>query len=692
MGFHRLVTVEEFVEELEKARKKTGNLSIPLIFGAGVSRQAGVPLGKEIAEKMLEKYQYLKGRLIARKKIQVVGKSLEYKSVYEVIDCFWEELIRQNRKNDAIKKYREALEDIGIVSVDTNLQPALIHELIAHLTYHRVLLPVINLNFDELLEKAFMEEFMAPEIRTIASLSVFSGTTAESVKKGRAIFKPHGTISRPLSIRFKTHEVEGLEEEKRELLNELLSTEKWLLVIQYSLVDPAIADLIIDWAINKKKGEERWFFYISYRSEGELPGEQKILQFLESQDITVIEFPEKAEDPKTSSAEILLEWGRKLALVPSIKLPTITRHHIRHTIFDQKICNKEPERPFSVEKSIYVEILIYIVKARGGFAAKQLLTCSRIGFIIKESKISLHEVIRECLDKGLLKYAFPVKNSSKKVLPEWKAYKKNDLPPGKSLLDLYLIKGSNDAQELVQKLFSLLGWENKLVPELKTKLVELLHYLENDFDLDLSSSITDPYLQFSKPNHLPNWEEFNEIDDELKVLMDNSFGLFITESGQFMLDEKKEDLKPIYKKLSNIYIILGVPSSMDLDLLVRSNQGEKEKDYLYEWLNSHETFRKLQEEYNIHIKWLPWEVHEHHMTLVAKPSNTLKSSEDLNNLTPIRALYLPRLQKETKVTVMELTEPNDMEQLLEIFKNNWIEAKPWTNYEAIFNSYFSLRK
>jgi hypothetical protein len=89
--------------------------------------------------------------------------------------------------------------------------PTFAHEYFAHLVNTRLLKYCISLNFDELLESALEDELDAAHFQVVASRSEFERLQNRRIEDWEAeygpperkcfVFKPHGTISRGLTLR-----------------------------------------------------------------------------------------------------------------------------------------------------------------------------------------------------------------------------------------------------------------------------------------------------------------------------------------------------------------------------------------------------------------------------------------------------------------------------------------------------------
>lgn len=144
------------------------NQKLVVIVGAGVSREAGIPVGTEIVEKILTD---LDGSLVRRIVEQTRGGEAKNANFFQVL-AVYKDVVGE-------KKFWDFL-GVQLKYFETNQMAAFSesYDLLAHLLHYENLAAIISLNFDELLDKALELESQSKNsakiIRPVASLSDFA--------------------------------------------------------------------------------------------------------------------------------------------------------------------------------------------------------------------------------------------------------------------------------------------------------------------------------------------------------------------------------------------------------------------------------------------------------------------------------------------------------------------------------------
>lgn len=207
---------------------------IVTIWGAGASISSGIPGGWYMLARMLEDLRAVRdthefcrrlGRDVER--ADAIFAEPERASLEEVLQLY-ARLYDVERLHGWLRQFIP----IRPLANHPPFFPSIAHEFCAHLTNTRVLDCYISLNFDELLESAIREELPEGATHVIASLSEFERLRNRRTDEWREEFgtdaphcfvlKPHGTISRRLSLRHLPDRVEAFEIQKRDVLREAL--------------------------------------------------------------------------------------------------------------------------------------------------------------------------------------------------------------------------------------------------------------------------------------------------------------------------------------------------------------------------------------------------------------------------------------------------------------------------------------
>ncbi|MBN2286268.1 MAG: hypothetical protein JXI43_07450 [Tissierellales bacterium] len=235
--------------------------------------------------------------------------------------------------------------------------PPFLYELLAHFMKNRLVNFVISMNWDEMLEYALEEDMGSEGYRRISSLSSFqryiNKDICECVEKERKAFyfKPHGTISYPMTMRFQSDRVEQYEDVKSKVLFEVLK-DAYVVTSGYSFLDPDNYKILVQLALEKRiKG-----LFINKRNKRRQNSYlRSLVTILGSANVTWIEM---------SSENFALNLYREYQ-TKRIQ-PSAIRHYFRWIMFNRLRVIATPRNRF------LLELLIYALKTRGQFHHKSL--------------------------------------------------------------------------------------------------------------------------------------------------------------------------------------------------------------------------------------------------------------------------------------------------------------------------------
>ena len=201
-------TSQKKEEEKEKNKIKTlanywqdavlnNKKKILLVVGAGCSAEAGIKTSQEIIEDFNFGFSDEQIRSILRKRnleipFDYIPMEAYFSAYQDILGPAWTKDIYQ-----MIRKHFPARDMIL-----ENRKPSLSYALIAHLMKYDFIHSIISLNFDELLEQALVDSLGKNGFQVIASRSEFGRIKdLKLYNQSKIIYKPHGTISRPMTLR-----------------------------------------------------------------------------------------------------------------------------------------------------------------------------------------------------------------------------------------------------------------------------------------------------------------------------------------------------------------------------------------------------------------------------------------------------------------------------------------------------------
>jgi hypothetical protein len=342
--------------------------NVVVIVGAGVSTECQLPLGERIKEIILESLAdggIMTDRiLVATNFFSVLS---EYRSLIGDIKFF--KFLRSQLRHEFTQRME---------AVSTS------YEILAHLLHHDEITAVVSLNFDELIDKAVALESRSADNSTIitprASLSEFQALLEEfEQNKGHAprkrqLLKPHGTISKTLSIRLSAESIRTFEPSKEEVLKHYLQDAD-VLVLGWNLGDPDLLRILF----STDRPLEHPVFVVSPDRPDKDGGKPSFsatrfkfvnmtsAKFLEA----LVAYMENrnhkdARAPAATEAKDVVQGDVGML-----------RHKIRGLCF----AGNPPLFQATLERQLAVEIVMHALKARGQFEPAILFDCPRIAYL-----------------------------------------------------------------------------------------------------------------------------------------------------------------------------------------------------------------------------------------------------------------------------------------------------------------------
>lgn len=613
------------------------------IVGAGASQSAGLPLASKLVGKLKRVFGDKLNKILEENRIDPATASMEaFLSVYKTLTDDEDAPFRFLHKYlPDIDKARNKVLPLGYV-------------ILAHFMKQNLVKHIILLNQDELLDRALFK-MLGRRFRYIISKSLFKHLrdqieqNQQYLDNRRILLKPHGTIHLGATLRVELENTQRFEKDKKVALERVLDG-KNIVLIGYSFNDGDMQGIILRMAIEGKlnniyvvsrggtlfgkpgiqglksiyeEDEHRHFYPIKIKG-----GTNKFFRELCKALYTPKEITKKFKGSEKNKYEkIGGEIGEGTAYYPGI-----TEHRVRDIILSGI---KEP----TLEKKIYVEIIIIALKTRGKFKAKTLLESYWMRRLIQDyNKFECSTESNKSIELPLKKFLSTLKDWEIIFPSESEAFN----PDGET----YYLKGG-DEEELINDIINKIKDKMNFDPQkvstekeseaIEKKLKQLMNKLLEEFDYDL---ISDPIYPntfgFKKVKLIKNRKEFKNSSSD--IFQDSNELLVIAETGEFLTTPKKFGLKKEdFKKKK---LILGV-----------SDPEDQPKDSFH-YHRSKSILKKLEKmgfKKPLPKFFIPWEENCHHMTLGEE-----------------KGLYFYRKSKSTKFCLVEV-EGEDLKNLKEYF-------------------------
>lgn len=518
----------------------------------------------------------------------------------------------------------------GIQRQDSDIMPLVGYEFLAHLLHHGFVRNIISTNFDEKLEISLKDEIGEGEYRWVKSLSEFDALKSEAAvlenEEERTrfwyvkpnLFKSHGTVSLPLTLRPTTETVQRFEDPKFDIFKRILDETRILIIVGYSFSDPDFRDVLWKSINQRREGDLRIYWAdtkASFYKDNEMFQDVKAYCARKYGNLNNPVFLGK------DCGECFDQLADSIHGLDKTT-PTVIRHKIRNLIF-----SKRPQVVRDIdEKRFLLEVIIFAVKTKGMFSLEALFECDRItnccAKLLSKGK-AIQVLYHELVEANILH-----------------RHMGTDI--------FYVRETDKDLKPLANKILELFN-----IPTLekeKEELEKLLAELQNEFDIDIGSPDISLYLKFRGPIFIKNLKELQEYGE--KVIKGAQKKLMIVaQTGEWMTREGNR--VPIEDLLQNggmVQLILCKPTVAE-DTMHPARQAD-----VMEKLTKMREGKKGQ----MKIKYLPWGERIEHIKLNEKG----------------QGIYLTRKGKSVTIVPVWLDEKEDYEKLKGIFRDLWRRSKP----------------
>lgn len=616
-------TIEKLALELLKSDKKG---KVTIIVGAGVSAEDNPDFSsKHLKEKFLNEYISSLGidkKFFDEQAIAKFGRAEAHRCTLEELFSILETWPYVDEKSvfDFLDKWirlpsRTSSENIFNESYDY----------LAHLLHHKVISYIFNGNHDEMLSVALDDEIGEGGYGYIVSRSEFDAylekTREGSVPEIPTVFKLHGTMSRPLTLRPTVETVKEFEDPKYHVLKRVLSNSSILIIIGYSFRDLDMRKVLRESVEESGTSLDKIYWIDSDITLHKNP----VFVWLEKrQNLETFSIQKEAKEV----LPILCESIHK----KETTIPTIERHKIRTKLLSYT--KKDAES--LLKNQFLIEIIIYAVKIKGLFGLEGLIGCQRIkSYARKLEKRGMRsqELFHELIDKEIL-------HSLDFMLSK-----------------LFLINEENNSVDNTLK-----SWMGKIIELLpvpptdsdKDVIFDSFKRLVQEFDIDVGPFDYGLTLKFKSPKYLDHsffLNQGNKIIKEAEELM------IIAETGEWLFREFtdkifREKLLGFKKKEKSLDKYLRIILCKKINKIPSTALAELIRKDVYK------KFENAKVKEGESIRYLPWNKHIHHMVLNQE-----------------KGIYFGRYEKSSSV-IPVLLDKADHGLLKEMFDNLWNIARP----------------
>ncbi len=709
---------------------------IVFIIGAGTSISSGLRGGKEIKEQMQKDLENLSDTAHFR-------DTFGY-NYYRVMDIIKK---KKSSMEDLLEFYRKLYDYTGLcewlrqfIPRDLGNQtppilPSFAHEYCAHLVNMGILCTFISVNFDELLEAMLEEELGPGSFRVLASLSEFEPLRGKKFEDWDSecglpkpkcyVLKPHGTISRSLSLRTEGSRVISFEKEKQAVLVEALR-DALVVLIGFGLYnedfrllfgETFMRGITKDVIIVDKEPQNITKNFISSRPTRQVISYKGAADSF-FQGVVQALYPQESDDKEKKKYKNFKRLHQKP-----------TRHLIRSEFFklfspyvdveDSEDEGREAERkrecsksemearrlllqgiePKWIEQRIYeLELLIYLMKSRGLFVQLASMDCKRIerAFNLCIKSLDIEEYPNGLDPYAILKAILNPEDGTDKLLGQTTIKDRQGIsalntywcqlliPKGfkferESLEDLNETISRKVAERFVEHIkFSLRNEQLKSVifPEtlynknsVQSKLIDKLagyfKDLSKDFDIDITNREYTTYMRFQNPEPLGTRKVIVNATEEIITKPDCVCLDLTTVTGEWLANQFVE-LKEKLKERGELTIRI----ISNLDAFETRETKEKELgQYLFHFIQMAASIGKLLYAIQEHtekgatLEWYGLQNLEHHMFIASR------EGEDPENMKKplLGAIYFLRPGKNTSITPVLLTDEPDIKEMWNYF-------------------------
>lgn len=524
------------------------------------------------------------------------------------------------------------------------------YDLISHFFKHRFFDVIVNFNFDELLDQSIEDE-----LGRNTYIKIISDGDCKPIKdilisdrmKQPIYIKPHGTFSHKSSLRFTKNQYEDLPNDMKKLLTEIVTGKT---SIENKIKNPiiivmgfAMGSLEFDEMINSIEGEPQIYFF-HFNNKHDLKKKYPKLEGkIHYINVKILECP-FLEDSTEYDKALYILWEKVTNKFKKLFEPDgINRHLLLRQCFQMQSFLNDPTRGGInveyLEKSKYfsdraiIEVFMALSKAKRSVSLKSLIN-SKAGYYY--SKFYYSEVIEKRV--GFIKFLEKLN-----VIYD---------------LDTESVRPKNP--KMLNNLQSILDIDYMFSATLKSKI-------KNWVNINNQKLWTD-YISNSSSIVAPNFDHygFTSFDKyDKSQLLHTKFSLKYELLKRFKKREwtkiliiedhadRFELFKDFFKNVKEVYPIFSFDPKW-IENFYKKNEEEKFS------LLIEDGFRAKLKEKNLieNTRFLPEYKHEHHMTIFV--------FDDGKNCY-IDCLYYKKNAYTNKITPVEITELDNVKQLLNIF-------------------------
>ena len=575
--------------------------STVVVLGTGASASSGVPVARKLLEQLMSRWGTELSRILEQHGFRVDPHdpgTWGQVPLEAILSAYAE------WADDSVAPYL-FLRGPGRIpheSAAWGRAPNTSYEVLAHLMSHRIVRFILSLNWDELLERSLDEELGSGAYERVESLSAFQKLALHPGRDlpDRILFKPHGTISRPATLRASWQSVRRMEAPKADALElalrqlEVESTTgepPTVLFVGTSYGEPDIQTFFRLMATKGLVGEV-YFVHPDekFGSKTEKYAEAHLLmesgctssddegrkEWIDKHHLAMASdafFQVVAEEMKGTSAKN----DDRIATYPGAQ-PQL----IRLGLFKR---NLKP----SLENRLLLELLIFAVKAKGLFTARALLECGRIGRCAADLASPKWAGSTTALGvfRGLIDH-------SPALLREDRDLKN----PGRSV---YYFEGKQG--RLCDRVIHFIHKEMLVEPDRNQDVVlkQLFSELLEDFDIDIRPDSTYTLFTFENPAAIEDRNAFQEKTYDIVKSVQGSDAplLVVAETGEWLVSGQNPKIKDY----------LNVP----IRLIISDPKTYPKTSYHRQ--RSRKMLKRLRHFQHIEIKTRSWEENTNRMTI-----------------------------------------------------------------------------
>ena len=605
MEFNEKTKIQNLADSLREAvlEKKE---KVLFVIGAGCSAEAGIKTSKQIIEEFDFGFSEDQIRTILRQNnLEVPFEDIPmeaYLSAYkDIFGTAWD---------DIKSKLRDFFPDRYEVEIK---KPPLGYALLAHLMKYNFVHSIISLNFDELLEQALDDSLGVDGYKIVASRSAFGRIKdSELFDESRVIYKPHGTISMPMTLRATWERVNRLDNEKIQVLNSVLKKHSIWVFVGYRFTDLDIAPIFL-YSAKNRKNLKIWFInrdkhnkLLTKNQEVKDKRIKKLLLTNNCQDEEVAKY-----FIRSGSDHFFRKFIKYLFDKSKNEKISYYRKGSGYRILDILYENGLDTK---VSNRIIYRIFLFSLITKGKFTDRALMQFTEIKNLLHLSK-----------DKTITKRNSCENNKNTVLSSRLKEFRETFqelfFSVEQGVNTVYYLKDQNDLfSSLTKFLVKKLPNKDNIDSKIEKKIIELLKDLWNDSDILINEHSNDiPFaLSSSCSKFICNLQEFYTRTHSLIFNLKNNDSLnIIAETGEWLLEYRSQ------LKNKKIKLIITNPGC---------DIGES-----FHKKKSKEIIEDLQTINGLKIKYLPFIENRYHMSLSVNHCEGIFFTRDAKSpfITPI---------------------------------------------------------